>query len=316
METLRRLLLATDLNARSDRAMDRASLLAKQYGAELVVLHVLEARGEGARSVRRERFSAPFHPNAESMARARRQLLGDFRDMAERTTILIEEGDAHEVILQTARAQGCDLVVTGVARNEMFGQLTLGKTVDRLVRAAQFPLLIVADRARGPYRNVVVAADFSEASRQALQVAAKLFASQSITVLHAHAAPVAYAAADREHHVAQFRQLAHQQYIEFLESSGLPDSVRARLRPAIEWGDPAVLLRELVVKIDADLAVFGTHGRGALLRAFVGSVAQRIAEFLPCDALVIPLTRGTADASQIEQRASKPNRRRPPRQER
>ena len=312
METPRKLLLATDLSARSDRAMDRASLLAKQYGAELVVLHVLETRTE-ARSVRRARFSASFHPNAESKALARRQLLGDLQDAGEKVAILIEEGDPHEVILQTARTQGCDLIVTGVARNEMFGRLTLGKTVDRLLRAAQLPLLIVTDRARTSYRNVVVAVDFSEASRQALQAAANLFAPQSITVLHAHAAPVAYAANDREHHLAQFRQLAHQQYMEFLESSGFSDSVRAQLRPAIEWGDPAVLLRELVGKIDADLAVFGTHGRGVLLRAFVGSVARRIAEFLPCDALVIPRKPETANPNQIEQPASRPNRRRHPR---
>ena len=37
-----RILLATDLSARSDRAMDRAMMLAKREGAELVVLHVLE----------------------------------------------------------------------------------------------------------------------------------------------------------------------------------------------------------------------------------------------------------------------------------
>ena len=314
METPRKLLLATDLSARSDRATDRASLLAKQYGAELVVLHVLET-GAQARSVRRERFSASFHPNAESRALARRQLMGDLREAGERVAVLIEEGDPHEVILETARVQGCDLIVTGVARNEMFGRVTLGKTVDRLLRAAQLPLLIVTDRARAPYRNVVVAADFSEASRQALQAAANLFATQPITVLHAHAAPVAYAASDREHHLAQFRQLAHQQYIEFVESSGLSDSVRARLRPAIEWGDPAVLLRELVEKIDADLAVFGTHGRGVLLRAFVGSVAHRLAQHLPCDALVIPRRPGIANPNQIEQPASKPNRRRHPRRE-
>jgi nucleotide-binding universal stress UspA family protein len=37
-----RILLATDLSARSDRAMDRAMMLAKRENAELVVLHVLE----------------------------------------------------------------------------------------------------------------------------------------------------------------------------------------------------------------------------------------------------------------------------------
>ena len=84
---------------------------------------------------------------------------------------------------------------------------------------------------------------------------------------------------------------------------------------AIEWSDPAALLRELVEKIDADLAVFGAHGRSALLRAFVGSVARRIAQFLPCDALLIPHRAGIAKPNRIEQLASKPNRHRRPRQE-
>lgn len=42
MTSLRKILLATDLSARSDRAMDRAVLLANEREAELLALHVLE----------------------------------------------------------------------------------------------------------------------------------------------------------------------------------------------------------------------------------------------------------------------------------
>lgn len=38
----RSILLATDLSARSDRALDRAALLAKQWHSHLTILHVFE----------------------------------------------------------------------------------------------------------------------------------------------------------------------------------------------------------------------------------------------------------------------------------
>ena len=286
MEAPRKILLATDLSARSDRAMDRAAVLMRQFDAELLVVHVLETTEE-LRSARRERFSPSFRPNADLITTARRQLHDDLRDMGTRVTIRIEEGDPSEILLQAAKAQGCDLVVTGVARNETFGRLTLGKTVDRLLRDLELPLLIVTDKVRAPYQNIIVAADFSDLSRQALEFAATLFPEQRLTVFHAHAAHAAYAANDLDRHLEQFRQAAHADYLAFVQSSALPDELRARLGVAIEWGDPASLLRELVRKIDADLVVMGTYGRGPLLHALVGSVAKRIVERLPCDALVI-----------------------------
>jgi nucleotide-binding universal stress UspA family protein len=53
-------------------------------------------------------------------------LLADLANVVEKITVLIEQGDPYNVILETARAQGCDLIVTGVARNQIFGRLTLG----------------------------------------------------------------------------------------------------------------------------------------------------------------------------------------------
>ena len=43
------ILLATDLSARGDRALDRALQLAKERGTQLIVLHVMESHGGTAR---------------------------------------------------------------------------------------------------------------------------------------------------------------------------------------------------------------------------------------------------------------------------
>src|SRR5262249_12613966 len=157
----------TDLSARSDRATDRAGVLVRQFAADLVAVHVLEQSAK-FHAIRRKRFSQSFQPDAQLLESVRGQLCDDLRNMGDKVALRIVDGDPPETILKLAKAEGCDFIVTGVARNETFGRLTLGKTVDRLLRASELPLLIVTDKARAPYRGIIVAADFSHASRQAL----------------------------------------------------------------------------------------------------------------------------------------------------
>jgi nucleotide-binding universal stress UspA family protein len=280
-----KILLATDLSARSDRAMDRAALLAKQHGADLLVVHVLEPT-EDVLAAQAKRFS-PLPATARLVEIARRELCSELREAGDRVTLRIEEGDPPEVLLRIAREQGCDVIVTGVARNETLGRFTLGRTVDRLLRVSEVPLLIVTDRAREPYQKVVVAADFSAASRLALEAAVALFPNEQLSVFHAYDAPGAYALDNATHYRAQLRLTAYDDYNEFVKSLELPPETNSRLNLLLEWGDPDRLLRELAQTAAVDLVVLGTSGRGALLHALLGSVAKRILAILPCDALVV-----------------------------
>jgi len=67
----------------------------------------------------------------------------------------------------------------------------------------------------------------------------------------------------------------------------LPAEARQRLVTFVEQGHPVQLVREYVRDKGADLVVLGTHGRGAMLEALVGSTAKSILSSLPCDALVV-----------------------------
>ena len=73
----------------------------------------------------------------------------------------------------------------------------------------------------------------------------------------------------------------------FLDSMVLPEEARRRLVTLIEPGGPAHLVREYVRDRGADLVVLGSHGRGAMLEALLGSTAKSILSSLPCDALVV-----------------------------
>jgi nucleotide-binding universal stress UspA family protein len=285
MEQHRKILLATDLSARSDRALDRASMLTRRHGAELFVVHVLEPTPEmlDAQTVR---FS-PLAARDRLIEIVRRDLLSDLDDAGGRVTLRIEEGNPADVILGIAKEQGCDVIVTGVARNETLGRFTLGKTVDRLLRVSEVPLLIVTDRPRKPYQKIVVGTDFSDASQHALEAAAALFPNEKLAIFHAYDAPGAYSSSDAKRRQAQLRLWAHDDYTAFLKRANLPEETRSRLSVLLEWGDPDRLLRELAQTAAADLVVLGTRRRGVVLHALLGSVAKRIVTILPCDALVV-----------------------------
>jgi nucleotide-binding universal stress UspA family protein len=74
---------------------------------------------------------------------------------------------------------------------------------------------------------------------------------------------------------------------EFLSAIFLPDDDRKRIIPMIEPGHPKQIIREYVQMHGGDLVVLGTHGRGAVMEAIVGSTTKSILSTLPCDALVV-----------------------------
>lgn len=290
----RRMLLATDLSARCDRALDRAVSLAAQWQAHLVVLHVLEDEFATLREAGLPSWRRPPDP----AALARKQLLADLGSIAEQATVVIEQGDPTEAILRHAEAEGCDLIVTGVARDELLGRLVLGSTVDRLLRRSRIPVLVVRERARSRYRHIVVATDFSESSRHALAAATKFFPQQRLTVFHAYDAPMSGLMTDSTSYQREYRKVALQDCEKFLRGAFGDASGDPHPQVLIEQGALGFLLREYAREQGVDLVVLGTHGRSAMFEVLLGSVAKEIMEHLPCDALVVREPRAAVEVRQ------------------
>lgn len=283
-ESPRAILLATDLSPRCDRALDRATSLAKQWQARLIILHVLEEKPNDAD------FNAilpSWRRPPDPLRIARRQLLADIGAAAETATILIDEGEAAEAILRTAQEQDCDLIMTGIARDELLGRLVLGSSVDKLLRSSSIPILVVKNRARRPYHRIVVATDFSESSRHALEVAARYFPDQTLTIFHAYDPPMSGLTSDAAAYRRDYRRVAEQDYRAFLQSAAPSDAIKKHAQPLIEYGAPSPLLRDYVRDMNVDLVVLGTHGRSAVFAVLIGSVARQIVSEVPCDALII-----------------------------
>lgn len=287
----RKVLLATDLSARGDRALERAVAIAAAREAHLIIVHAFEEIDEATLSYGRPAPSWRRPPDAVAMAklRIRQSVRADLGDAVENATVLIEDGEPAEVIERVATSEGVDLVVTGIAREGLFASrpVILGRTVEQLLRRLPAPILIVRNRARAAYQHVVVATDFSDPSAQALQVALRFFPFQTLHLLHASEAPYSGLASDPHRHSESFREVHAGELETFLASIFLPEDARRRIEAFIEPGLPKHVISEYVRQRGADLVVLGTHGRGAMLEAFLGSTAKSILSSLPCDALVV-----------------------------
>jgi len=73
-----------------------------------------------------------------------------------------------------------------------------------------------------------------------------------------------------------------------------------RLVPHLRLDSPAIEIAQLATDIDADLVVVGTHGRRALSRLVLGSVAEVAVRLAPCPVLVVRPKAIPAPAPTIE----------------
>jgi nucleotide-binding universal stress UspA family protein len=277
-----RILLATDLSARSDRTLDRAVQLAGQWSSELVVLNVLEA--SPAPDMALAMIYGEEGVSNEQIVQ--RELQQDIAGLDIQPIVKIARGDAAESIRTIAVDNDCDLIVTGMARNETFGRFLLGTTVEKLVRMVYQPLLVVRNRPRKPYRKVVVATDFSDSSRHALHAAAQFFPDCELIIYHACKIPLS-GLADGISTDRVGDDVTRNECAVFLENSVLSDDLRKRLKVVVEYGVLETTLTHYVRKNAVDLVVMGTHGRSGLMSILLGSLVARMLNWLPCDTMIV-----------------------------
>jgi nucleotide-binding universal stress UspA family protein len=264
------ILVATDLSARSDRAVDRAMLLARQWGVDAIVLHALQ----------------PGSKLAAKPELADQAIRAALPDPQADVTIVPAFGQAPTVIAETATAAGCGLIVTGVARFNEIGDFLVGTAVEHLVRHATMPVLVVKQRPHTPYNSMLVATDYSNCSRQALLVAAKMFPDAVLHLVHAYHVP--YEGWLRSNEIKQeITEAAQRELDAFLHELAIPDKVRQRLRAHLSYGASDVAISHAADKLGVNLVVLGTHGRTGFVAAMVGSVAEAILRCAAHDTLMV-----------------------------
>jgi len=145
-------------------------------------------------------------------------------------------------------------------------------------------------------RNILVPTDFSEQAEAAVRVAADLSGAHhaGVTLLHVHE-PTSFELP--EGYVKNMPSELDRVYDQV--NQRLAESEQVLRSRGVQRVEKRILNGAIVDEIvkysrDFDYVVIGTHGRNALERLFLGSVAQKVLERAGCTVVVV---RGTREPS-------------------
>ncbi len=284
---MRRILAATDFSTRSDRALRRAVLIAGQFDAALILVHVVDD-------------DQPVYLIDRQRAAASELLEQTARTIAEvdhvATEVVITAGDAFTGILWAAGETDADLVIVGPHRRQLMDTF-IGTTAERTIRRSQHPVLMANAMPSARYNRILAAIAFDEASRSAVEAAQRLgFLEQTeVMALYLFDAP-ALGMMKRgtsvpeaiDHYVDNEKQRVSAEFASLLSGAGL---LRAQPLLQPKTGSPAHEILSCADARDVDLIVVGTNQRKGVERFLLGSVAQRVLLDAKQDVLVVPVTR-------------------------
>lgn len=285
---MKKILVATDFSERSDRALRRATLLARQFDATLSIVHVVDD-DQPRRVVDAE------HDQATALLRQMAATLRDVDGVKCETRVILASPFAGIV---TAVAElGPDLLVIGPHRRQILGDVFTGTTAERIIRSATCPVLMSNATPAGSYRHVLQTTDLSDGSREALRrfpglrigEGAKnsllyVFDAPSLSLAFSHS----ISKDDRKHHLASEEREAASDlsaFVSELGHGGFRQIVRFQADAA-----PYEILNSAEAE-QADLIVLSTYGRTGIAKLLIGSVTEQVLKISTVDVLAIPPAR-------------------------
>ena len=141
------------------------------------------------------------------------------------------------------------------------------------------------------FHRIAVPTDFSGCSEEAWGLAKRLAGalSSEILLVHAFVEPIVYGdpsiAADTTWQLLEQSRKWVEDELERWASAAR--SQGTQVRTVVRTGSAPEAIVGLATDEHADLIVMGTHGRGGLNRALLGSVADRVIRLAPCPVLTV-----------------------------
>lgn len=295
---IRKVLFATDFSERSEAALPHAVWYAREFEAELHMLHAVVLHADD-----------PANPDVDfpDLEDAYREVDRWASDRMEATAgraddagIAVKRAErrgiaAAPVILDYAHEEEVDLLVLATHGRRGVRRMLLGSVAEEVVRRAGRPVLTVrsdGDGAHGePPRRVLVPVDFSEHARQALVYGAALSERTGAELHVVHVLPEMSFPDPYFAEAAQLRAMARAAQERVPEA--LARNVRevlgaeAEVHTHLEVGSPAATIVRVAEEEDVDHVVLSSHGRTGVERVLLGSVAEGVVRRASCPVLTV-----------------------------
>jgi len=283
----RKILCPVDFSPGSHRALQLAASVARDDSAEIVVAHAWYmppiAFGGGV-AMPRDTMQYVVQDAERGLAEFARELteLG-----VKRVSTKLVNGVPWTEIVELAKHERCDLVVMGTHGRTALTRVLLGSVTEKVVRHAACSVLTIRPDAELPrLGHVLCPIDFSEASREAAEVAIDLAARHDgrVTLFHVIEIPTTI----QGEPISMVGDLTTSA-VNALD--GWADELRRKATiPVLAQTEIGRAGSTLLGVIEKDptvsLVVVGSHGRTGIKRALLGSVAEKIVRHATCPVLV------------------------------
>jgi nucleotide-binding universal stress UspA family protein len=142
MTLMRRILVPTDFSDSARQALDWAVALAREFKAEILLLHVVENLTVGYAS---DLFPVPMAEVYEEIAGYARselaKLVEEVRGRGVSAETRLAQGTPSAEIIRVAKEEPVDLIVLGSHGKGLLDHALFGSTTERVVRKAPCPVL-------------------------------------------------------------------------------------------------------------------------------------------------------------------------------
>jgi nucleotide-binding universal stress UspA family protein len=153
---INKILYATDLGGATRPVFLHALVMAKQYNAEIIMVHVVEPISETAMSAMLSYLSNDFTDNVqkdlmeETLVNKKKRLKefykaegadDDYSKLVQKVHVV--EGQPSEEILRIAEESKVDIIIMGKSTRKVRGIRVMGSTARRVSRMSKVPVLVV-----------------------------------------------------------------------------------------------------------------------------------------------------------------------------
>lgn len=295
---IKKVLYPTDFSRCANQALSRALQLAKQYDAELHMLHAMVLHQDDPHN--------PAHhiPNIEEINARLEQIAAEQMESVVKAyqadTLDIQKVQKRgltpsEVILEYAAENDIDLIVMGTHGRRGARHFILGSVAEKVVRLAKCSVLTIREMEDperiGPIKQILVPVDFSKFSETALSCAKELAQPskaklQLLHVVEETVHPAFYVTGKTSifEFIPDIKAKSEEAMKKLLVETPGP-KVDADFQ-VIE-GRAARDISDFAEANDSDLIVISTHGLTGLEHFLLGSVTEKVVRTAPCPVFTV-----------------------------
>lgn len=297
---IKSILVAYEQSPSADKALLEAAYLADKFKASISVIHALDADISQV-------FSVPLAKEWKGKVHAKvkgtlEQFYATHKAMVKIKDVFVEIGVPHKTIVKKAMDVAADLIIVGSNSRSVLGYVMLGSVADKVISHSPMPVLVSrADRAHAK-NKILVPVDESLEAERAIVAAKEMAALYHAQVTLLHAIDV--------------------KFYDYVDDGTIMQSIIQKacvrlkaLCQKYDLGENFLVLTGNVSHVIIDcikedtqmgLVVMTTHGHTGFKHFMLGSVAQAVARYAPCDLLVIPSHKQKAGIEAIKNELTQP----------